>query len=1000
MGVYFLMRKFCLLFAVAILGAALPFASALAQVPEGDPQDLPVFSAETVRGSGQAVLVEGPAPTSKTVDGIVTDWVGAPSMYGGTIVYSGGELIYQDHIFDAHGPDDGKDASRREKTDQLEAVYDGAYRLDAMAQADAPGQLGAPTPEQFQYGESYGDAAGHQDRLDLLEVRAALSGSDLALLARTTTMTSASDTALVVLADTLPGTTSRAIPFNTGLTTSTGDVAVFIANGTVRVADLVTGTVTGSGSAVAAPNGWDNALEASVPIAAISAADGSLSLAIASGKPNASNDGFATLPMDTEDTIATANVANVAFRLDEPVRTWLEQNQALALFHDSIDPFFLDIDTVAMSSGASQQWIPGPGYHDRLFYSPPSTGVPQERGRDGVYQHYGVFLPSSYDGTEAALQWWLHWRGGSAHTGGAVVPKIFTQYGEDRDAIVVSPSGRGTSTWYVGRGHVDFRQVWADVFDTYAIDDERVYVTGHSMGGWGSYLLTLLYPDRFAAAAPVAGPVTQGAWTGADFERCDDFAWEEYTPCYISANESRPRDQFTRKILENARHVPYAILHGTSDELVPYSGVFRQHERLVELGYRHRLYTYPGYEHYTHPVMDQWAEAASYLHRFTRPANPSQVTYKRDMPFERATEEVQSGGADLNFDFDSAYWMSELTPVDATGGVASFDGSTLAIPAEPYLVAPDTSAPTAPGQTGPYVVTGLQWLADLTTPTPAAANAFRVDVTGTSAVRLDLLRMAIDPADSIAGTVTTGNSLDLRLDGDWSAAPNVMVDGQPVAVALVDGVATVSVPTGTHNLTITPGAVIPEEDVTSVTFTEASDDAGQYSDTATLQARLTDSAGTPIAGQDLAFSLGSGSATATTDAVGIATVSFPLNDAPGDYDAMVSFAGQDGVFTPALSTAPFEVTQEDSATTLTVSGKGSKRTLTAVLSDADTPTSRLAGQAIVFFANGTQIGTSTTDQSGVATLAVPAGYRGGDITFTANYEGNNFYSASSDSEVV
>ena len=894
-------RKLCWATAVAVLGAALPFASASAQVPEGEATDLFFFSDETPRGSGEAVPDEGPAPLAKTIDGDISDWIGTSSMYGGTVVYSGGELVYQDHIFDAHGPDDGKDASRRETTDQLEDVYPGAYRIDAMAQADAPGQVGAPTPEQFQYGESYGDTNGHQDRLDLLEVRAALSGPDLALLARTTTMLAANDAALLVLADTAPGETAYDVPFDSGLTTSTGDVAVFVSDGMVQIADLATGAITtDSGSAAADPTGWNNGLEASMPLAALAAADGSLSLAIASGRPNGSNDGFAPLPMETDGTTAPANVANVAFRLDEPSRTWFEQGQALSLFDQTIDPFFLSIDTGALASGASSEWEPGPGYHDRIFYSDPSTGVPQERGRDGAYQHYGVYLPSSYDGSEAALQWWLHWRGGSGHTGAAIVPKIFKQYGEDRDAIVVSPSGRGTSTWYVGRGHVDFRQVWADVFDTFSIDDDRVYVTGHSMGGWGSYLLTLLYPDRFAAAAPVAGPVTQGAWTGADFEGCDDMAYEEYTPCYISANDSRPRDQFTRKILENARHVPYAILHGTFDELVPYSGVFRQHERLVELGYRHRLYTYPGYEHFSHPVADQWAEAASYLHRFTRPENPSHVTYKRDMPFERATEEVQSGGAELNFDFDSAYWMSELTPVDAQTGVASFDGRSLAIPEHPYLAVPDTDAPTAPGQMGPYVVTGIQWLDDLTQETPAAENAFTATLTGTSKVRLDLGRMALDAADTIAGSVTTDGVLSLRLDGDWTTAPDVSIDDAPVAVQFDDGVATVLVPTGTHELTITPGRGAPEEIATTLD--------------------------------------------------------------------------------------------------LTVEGKGSKRTLTVLLTDDGS--APIAGQTIVFTANGSDIGTATTDENGLATLAAPAGYRGGSITFTAIYGGNALYSASSDSETV
>ncbi len=905
------MRKPSLLVAAALLLTTLPLAPAAAQVPDGDPRDLPLFSNEVPRGSGEAVPVEGPAAAAKSIDGNIADWVGESSRFGGTALYSAGELVYQDHLFDAHGPDDGRDAARFEQTDALEDAYSGAYRLDSLAQADAPGELGIPAPDQFSYGDSYGDTDGHQDRLDLQQVRAALSGDTLALLARTTTMTGAGDTGLLVLADTVPGTTEYEVPFNSNLTTNVADVAVFVADGTVRVADLATGAVSSlaGASAVADPSGWNNALESALPLAAIGAADGSVSIAAATGKPDESRSAFADLTMEEFDPGPfgsatpgpTANVANVAFRLGEPVRYWLEKKQALALHDNSIDGFFLALDTQAMNSGASQEWIPSPGYHDRIFYSDPSTNVPQEGGRNGVFQHYGIFLPSAYRSEPVPLQWWLHWRGGDAHSGAAVVPKVFKQFGEDRDTIVVAPSGRGTSTWYVGRGHVDVLQVWKDVLDSFAIDESRVYVTGHSMGGWGSYLLTVLYPDRFAAAAPVAGPVTQGAWTGLDFPGCDNFESGGNTPCYIEANDSRPRDQHTRKLLENVRHVPYAILHGTSDELVPYSGVLRQHERLVQLGYRHRMYSYPGYEHYSHPIADQWAEAAAYLHRFAAPESPSRVTYKRDMPFERATEEVQAGNPNpnLSFSFDSAYWMSELTPADMTTGVASFDGRSLAIPEQPFTAAPDTGAPTAPGQTGPYVITGLQWIDAGSA--PAASNAFDITLTGATAVRLDLAGMRIDPAQVIAGAVNTQNALELRLDGAWTVAPNVAIDGEPAAVSLTDGVAAVTVPAGTHSLVITPGVEQPAQ---------------------------------------------------------IPTV---------------------------LS--------------LSVTGKGSKRTISATLTEADSG-SPLVGETIVFSGNDTQIGTATTDEDGVATIDAPPGWRGNEITFTATFAGNDSYAGSSDSESV
>ncbi len=38
-----------------------------------------------------------------------------------------------------------------------------------------------------------------------------------------------------------------------------------------------------------------------------------------------------------------------------------------------------------------------------------------------------------------------------------------------------------------------------------SVDEKRVYLTGISMGGFGSYLLATLEPDRFAAIAPICG---------------------------------------------------------------------------------------------------------------------------------------------------------------------------------------------------------------------------------------------------------------------------------------------------------------------------------------------------------------------------------------------------------------------------------------------------------------------------------------------------------------
>jgi predicted peptidase len=77
--------------------------------------------------------------------------------------------------------------------------------------------------------------------------------------------------------------------------------------------------------------------------------------------------------------------------------------------------------------------------------------------------------------------------------------------------------------------------------DTYRIDRSRIYLTGLSMGGYATWRLAMLYPDRFAAILPVCG--------GGD-----------------------PRNVCSIK------HVPAWVFHGAKDPLVP----LRESEVLVD----------------------------------------------------------------------------------------------------------------------------------------------------------------------------------------------------------------------------------------------------------------------------------------------------------------------------------------------------------------------------------------------------------------------------------
>ena len=120
---------------------------------------------------------------------------------------------------------------------------------------------------------------------------------------------------------------------------------------------------------------------------------------------------------------------------------------------------------------------------------------------------YLLFLPEGYGG-DAAKRWplilFLH---GAGERGSNVwlvtkhgVPKVDTQQ-SGFPFIVVAPQCPKGKIW-----SNDQILALLDAVETqYAVDTRRVYLTGISMGGFGTWSLGLSHPERFAAIAPICG---------------------------------------------------------------------------------------------------------------------------------------------------------------------------------------------------------------------------------------------------------------------------------------------------------------------------------------------------------------------------------------------------------------------------------------------------------------------------------------------------------------
>ncbi len=173
---------------------------------------------------------------------------------------------------------------------------------------------------------------------------------------------------------------------------------------------------------------------------------------------------------------------------------------------------------------------------------------------DSSVQYYAI-TPSSGGGETNALFLSLH---------GASVEAInqAASYAAKSWGHIVAPTNRRPYGFnWEDWGRDDAMEVLALVKERYRIDESRVYLTGHSMGGHGVYHLGSLFPDQFAAIGPSAGWIS--FWTYRVREKVDHPS--PIRQMLMRAN--LPSETFT--MARNFRQFGVYILHGSEDDNVP-----------------------------------------------------------------------------------------------------------------------------------------------------------------------------------------------------------------------------------------------------------------------------------------------------------------------------------------------------------------------------------------------------------------------------------------------
>jgi predicted peptidase len=188
---------------------------------------------------------------------------------------------------------------------------------------------------------------------------------------------------------------------------------------------------------------------------------------------------------------------------------------------------------------------------------------------------YLLYLPKDYDAQPSwPLVLFLH---GAGERGDdlemvkkAGPPKLIAE-GQSFPGLVVSPQCPKDKSWEP----FELSALLDEIVEKYKVDQDRIYLTGLSMGGFGTWALAAYSPKRFAAIVPICG--------GGD-------------------------PQTARRIA----HIPAWVFHGAKDTTVPLERSERMVEALKRTGGKVRFTVYPDASHdswtatYANPEVFQW----------------------------------------------------------------------------------------------------------------------------------------------------------------------------------------------------------------------------------------------------------------------------------------------------------------------------------------------------------------------------------------------------------
>lgn len=213
---------------------------------------------------------------------------------------------------------------------------------------------------------------------------------------------------------------------------------------------------------------------------------------------------------------------------------------------------------------------------------------------------YMVYLPADFSPDRSwPVILFLHGAGeggsnGLLQTNVGLGPAI-RRHPERVPAVVVFPQSPRGHPWRGASADLALRALERSIEEFHG-DADHLYLTGVSMGGYGTWRLALEEPHRFAAVVPICGGL--------------DVPARRRLPQVVDLDAPLPRAYLDAA--HQLRHLPAWMFHGEEDDIVPVSESRVVVEALRQVDAPVRYTEYPGVEHdawdpaYAEPQLMPW----------------------------------------------------------------------------------------------------------------------------------------------------------------------------------------------------------------------------------------------------------------------------------------------------------------------------------------------------------------------------------------------------------